>query len=425
MSSSKNFFDDVFNIHGDDDDIHEDETVDFDDFAIGMESKSEIQVLHTNQDDESIVVEEQHLSQRLSQLSASPVTKKFKADTRTTDEHMPKYLRANHRLFDETMQPLLQREATSINIEDSREIAHLIHGINLTNLLISQWQIYLRSGTGDIRVSFPESKRQMNPSIWPSEVKKMMLREGTVNAVTESDIDSSQCLSFTQNYLANLRTSVEKRQKELNDRKRRLTQFTTEMSQAIDLYVFQHFMDEASLRIQKNMLIIEYNYRDHLLELEFEQLNPTEDQLHLYRELNRIKVEYEKSKMNVDILKQHVFYKVFPVAFDSFRVPLPSQMDFIADTSLRETFHNRYERIIQQTKSDMMSIHIAVAEAKMRQCRHDLKSQDDLYNNQGWTNEMISLKQRRFKDYEERILRIYNLKMNFFVKAPTVSGKML
>lgn len=413
MATSNKLFDDVFHLHGDDDDIQEDETIDFDDFEIGMESKNEIQVLHTDQDNQAIFVAVE---------SASPVMKKFKVDSQVTDDHMPKYLRANYRLFDEVMQPLLQRNANSIRLEDLREIAYLIHNINLTNLLISQWQLYLRSGTGDIRVPFSESKQPIHPSIWPSEVKQMMLREGTVNAVTESDIDSSQCLSFTQDYLTSLRTNVQKRQTELNDRKRRLPKFTDDPYQTIELFIFQHYMDETSLRIQKNMLLVEYNYRDHWLELEFEQLNPTEDQLRIYRELNQIKADYEKSKMNVDILKQHIFYKIFPVAFDSFRVPLPSQIGSITDTSLRETFHNRYERIVQQMKSDMMAIHIAVAEAKMRQCQHDLRCRMEQLEKQ-WTKEMIILLERRFKDYEERIRRLYNLKMDFFVKAPTVVAK--
>ena len=82
-----------------------------------------------------------------------------------------------------------------------------------------------------------------------------MLREGAVNAVRESDIDSSQCLSFTQNHLASLRTSAEQRQTELNDRKRRLPKFTNEMHQAIELYVFQHFMDEASRRMEETRVL--------------------------------------------------------------------------------------------------------------------------------------------------------------------------
>lgn len=368
MASSKNLFDDVFHARGDDDDIQQDEAVDFDDLAIEMESKNDIQVEHAdvdddNQPEESIVVEEQRLSQRLSQLSAShepsavpkepattqkrppttttestiTIVKKFKADTPANDEQMPPYLRASHRLFDETMAPFLQREMSSMNIEDLRHVANLVHDLNLTNLLISQWQMYLQSGTGQLKVSFPQQQRlrlKTYPSIWPVEVKKAMLREGAVNARTESDIDGTQCLSFTQQYLGRLRSGVQNLESQLNHRKRHLRGLTDEMQQAIEQYVFQHCMNEADLRIQKNILVVEYNYRDRLLELEFEELKPNESQLRLYRALYQAKAEYEKSKADADILKQHVFYKTFPESFETFRFPLPNELESITDPSM-------------------------------------------------------------------------------------------
>ena len=124
----------------------------------------------------------------------------------------------------------------------------------------------------------------------------------------------------------------------------------------------------------------------------------------------------------MDLLKQHVFYKEYPDTFDSVRLPCPIDLQSINDLSIRHALHHRYQRIVQQTKSDLILIHVAVAEAKLRQCYAHLKRiENDPSDDQRLTSEMMIVMQRRFKDYEERMYRLYNLKMNFFVKAPAVN----
>lgn len=399
MASSLNFFDDVFHSHGDDDDIQEDETVDFDYLAIETESKREMGLTH-EKSDAAVQAEERRLSQRLSQLSATEerTIKRFKADKRTTNEPQPAYVQA--------MDPWLQQQEGAI------PMARLIHDLATNKLLIAEWEIYLHSGTGQLKVFFPQQQKfsvRTNPTIWPAEVKKTMEREGAMN--------DRDCLSFAEDYLRRLQAEVQKWEGQLHELKRNSVEVTEEMVQTIERLVDQYSINEAKLRSEKNILLVEYNYRDRLLELEFEQLKPTEEQLRLYRELYQAKVTFEQSKANVDILKQHVFYKVFPDGFDSFRLPPPPQIDSITDASLQQALNNRYERIVQQTKLDMMAMHIAVAEAKMRQCQHDLQLRN---REDQWSKDMMALIQRRFKDYEERIRRLYHLKMTFFVRAPAV-----
>ena len=250
-----------------------------------------------------------------------------------------------------------------------------------------------------------------------------MLKEGAINAQQESDIDDQYCLSFVQNYLRRYHTDLYVWQSQLNEWKENLGELPDEIYQTMEQYIAEHYMNEQELRIQKNIAMVEYNYRDRMLELEFEQLKPTEQQLNLYRKSFQIKTDYEKSKANVNLLKQHVHYQKFPETFNSFQLPLPTDLESITDLSVRATLDNRYQRIIHQSKLDMMTLHITVAEAKMHQYQHDLHQQNEQLKQSGWNKEMINLLQRRFKDYEDRIQRLYNLKVNFFVKAPTVVEK--
>ena len=76
----------------------------------------------------------------------------------------------------------------------------------------------------------------------------------------------------------------------------------------------------------------------------------------------------------------------------------------------------------------MMAIYIATAEAKMNECK--MKFDTDLaqmkqYQRTGaphkkLTGTMINIMERHFLNNNERFVRLYKLKVHFFVKAPTV-----
>ena len=409
MASSKNF-DDAFHAHGDDDDVHLDETVDFDELFTEWESKGEVKVMHN--DDPAAPPPTKRPS------SSEPTTdtglKKVKTQTDVTDGRIPSYLHEQFHFFDQVMHRFTERPSSPIDVDDLREIAILVHELNFTKLSISQWQTYLLSGKGELQSG-------ATLSIWPPDVMKAMVRDKVVTVSDESQIDSAACLAYTESYLHQLRDRVTKLQAELDEQKRRLKGFTPRINQTIEEYVFQQYMNEAELQIRQKIVVVEFDYRDRLYEVEFEHLRPDEQQSQVYRELYQAHCDYEKSKTNVDILKQQIFYKEFPDSFDSFRLPIPLEVESISDPTTRQTLHNQYQRIVQQTKSEMMLIHVAVAEAKLRQHHDRLKTmQNDPAHEQRFTSAMKKVMQRRCENYEERMSRLYSLKINFFVNAPTV-----
>jgi hypothetical protein len=127
-------------------------------------------------------------------------------------------------------------------------------------------------------------------------------------------------------------------------------------------------------------------------------------------------------------LKQRIFYNQLPYAFDSLQLPAPVSLDSITDSTIRHRLLQRCERIIQQTKSDMMAIYIAVTEADMRECQNKFdrdmdrmkRVQDDPVSSQKLTSSMVILLRRRLSNITEHIKYLYDLKVHFFVLAPTV-----
>ena len=276
-----------------------------------METKREMRVAYLDDYDsddtddgdgrkmDPMKIEEQRLSQQMSQLSASQETtmkkrptevetstatasKKMKTDETSSEDHLPFYLSTKNKLFDQRMNAILQKSATSINLEDLRRIAHLVHNVALTKLFISLWQTYLNSGTGDW--IFPNEQQKPkssveSPKIWPSALKKMMIHKGVTPAQNEAEIAPASCLTFAQNYLRQLNSEADQFQAQLINRKRRLLVITTDINQAIERFVHEQYINQIGLQIQAKIATVEYDYRDRVIELEYLQLKPNDYQV--------------------------------------------------------------------------------------------------------------------------------------------------
>ncbi len=138
----------------------------------------------------------------------------------------------------------------------------------------------------------------------------------------------------------------------------------------------------------------------------------------------------EKAKQQVTLLKQRISYNKPPNSFHSIDLNLPTTFQNINDATIRQRLLDQQQKIIQQTKTDMMAMLINGAEANMRDCqtKFDLemaelwKNYRTKVNDQYLTKSMIELIDERLVNITERFQLIYNYKMKyFFFKAPTVT----
>ena len=146
--------------------------------------------------------------------------------------------------------------------------------------------------------------------------------------------------------------------------------------------------------------------------------------LRTFKNLCEDKLEQEKAKYDVDLLKQHIFYKQLPYEIKSLQIPTELIIDPVVPVNVRCHLQNHYQKIIQKTKSDLLTIHIAIAEACMREWQNQFnnhtdrmkRNQDerDMFSDERLTPIMIEIMQRRFKFITERIQRLYKLKVDFF-----------
>jgi len=270
--------------------------------------------------------EEQCLSQKLSQLSASEddhqnkqskdsttttiittnkrsalvgtstVSKKMKIDDQKVyDEEVkdkiPNYLLINHPDFQQLIQSMLSTTANTMNMKDLQEIALLIRQVIMIDLQQSLWNSYLQSGTGELgkkhRLSTTHHHHHHHELfVWPMEMKSIMMKEKETKSDDEmipiniNQIDHDTCLNYVYRTLRQFVDRKIQYETQLDEKKYYFKNFfTSEMEDAIRQFIEQQEMVFIRLEFESKIAIVKYDYHDRLLELEYHQLKPNQYQV--------------------------------------------------------------------------------------------------------------------------------------------------
>ena len=146
--------------------------------------------------------------------------------------------------------------------------------------------------------------------------------------------------------------------------------------------------------------------------------------------LYQLQYDLETAKQHVALLKQRVTYPTSSKSLNAIDRSLALSFRTIEDRTLRQRLSDRHEKIVHQTRTDLLGIWIARTEATWRQCQKDFDTgmaqlwQDyrQLSSDQRITQIMIHLIDQRLAGVIERFQAIYDFKMKyFFSQAPTVA----
>lgn len=414
--------------------------------------------------------EEEHLSQQLGQLSAHDhepnqldtestitITKKRPVSTPTTttapssiikkiktiDEYLPldyipKYLSKEKGLFDKMLVPILNKTRKYIDIEDLRTYAHVIEHLKCIELQQSLWNRYLQSGTGDLindehirSVIVDKTRKLPIVQLWPMQVKSRMMKRGETNITNPARIDNQSCFDYVRRVLLKYDNQIVYYQEQFKVMKQRLKDLVTEeIENAIIHFLQQNGIIFYRIHINGTIITVEYDYRDEILQLEFEERRPNKDQRKLFDNLFELKREKEQAKLDVAILKQRIAHKHLPKSFDSLQIPKPIDLNTIRDIHVRQRLNEQCQKILERTRSDMILIYIAMAETKLNECYEKWNRAMNEFKQslkidmpfETLDQKMIDIMYRRFKNLDERLLKLYNLKLHFFDVAPTVTN---
>ena len=226
-------------------------------------------------------MEDQATSQKQSPLLPSRLHQQTNVHQ---SDKIPSYLSRTDQCFQKLLNEVLstmitttRRTATtdsplvsSHEEEDLRQIAVLMHKLVSEQLFQSVWAAYFKSGTGLLQIN------QRGPSIWPLHVK------ATVKQAIDAGTDeNTACMKLVQDRLREFHDKIQNHQTELDHLKNHLPGDQEAIYQTIERYLQQKL---ASLRrkIEHTIVLVQYDYNDRALELEFLQLNPNEHCVRLH-----------------------------------------------------------------------------------------------------------------------------------------------
>ena len=132
--------------------------------------------------------------------------------------------------------------------------------------------------------------------------------------------------------------------------------------------------------------------------------------------------------MDAALLKQRLAHQYFADLFRTFHMPVPRAFASITSSEMQQRMTTRFEQFSQRTQAELMTIHIRTAEVKADECqqkydaevKHFERDQRDIHAHAKLTEAMHFIMKTRFKYTEKRLHTLFELKVRFFAKAPTV-----
>ncbi|CAF1392968.1 unnamed protein product [Adineta steineri] len=433
----------VDSLEANDDDNDEEEEAEL------TEQTSFINVNTINLDNE--ICEEQVLSQRLSQLSTidhyesepsvvagkrrrlslilttlEPITKRVRTTTTTTtttvnvnrekDDSIYDYLLTNNKLFDQMIQKI-DINISAYDIDHLRQIAFFSHKINHLNLLHNVWSAYLQYGTGQINDHDYDHDVQEIESIvvdvdrryWPQEVISEML--------TKENITAEQ---LVQQHLHDYENSINDYEIKMNNIKSHLNCWSLEMEQAIQTFVCQYSTTSLQMKYDAKIFLLKFQYKDEILQRKYQQLQPTDYQKQIAKQLYDLEINLETAKSRLIQYQKRVLYNKPPIYYDCLQISLPSTINTISNLYLRQQLLNRYINLIQQTKTDLMTIDLVGKQALIYdyQTRFDQikNSMKENIQDKQMTSSLTSLIHQRSMNMKKKIQEKSNIIINYCIQ---------
>ncbi|CAF1317143.1 unnamed protein product [Adineta steineri] len=406
----------------------------------------------TNIDNE--ICQEQVLSQRLSQLSTidhyesepsvvvgkrrrlslilttlEPIAKRLRTTTTTTtnninsrkDDSTYDSLLINNKLFDQMIKKI-NMNISSSDIDRIRQIAFFLHKINHLNLLHKLWSVYLQYGTGQINFDINDDDDvqeidnimiDVNRRYWPQEVVSEM--------VTQTNITEEQ---LVQQHLHDYEKSMNDYQIKMNDIKSHLNCWSLEMEQAIQTFVCQYSTTSLQMKYDAKIFLLKYQYKDEILQRKYQQLQPTDYQKQIAKQLYALEINLETAKSRLIQFQKRVIYNKPPIYYDCLQISLPSTINTISNLDVRQQLLNRYINLIQQTKTDLMTIDLVGKQAliyeyqtRFDQIKKTMKENNDQHiQDKEMTSSLISLIHQRSLNMKKKIQEKSNIIINYSIQ---------
>ncbi|CAF1364388.1 unnamed protein product [Adineta steineri] len=391
----------------------------YDDFDISEEMYNEIEldndIIDALEEEDKIVgFDSNCLSQKLSQLSTS--NQRQQKNGQRLDKTSRYLSNKNERLkklINEVLSTVMTTTtASSIpvhNEEDLRQITSLTHKIRSEQIFQSLWITYWKSGMGQL------IENQIGPTIWPVIVKTMAKQ-----AINAGASENDACMSLVHDRLRQFNHKIQNHQTELGLLKSRLPNDHREtVYQTIETLIVQK-LENLRQKIEHKITLVQYDYKDRALELEFFQQNPSDHCIKLYKHLYDVRYKQDVTREEVQLVKQRIYhYNNSPRS--KLQISHPRFITTISNQDFQQQLNNQLTNAVEQAKNDILNLYVKTAETQMEHYGKQYydKELDKIFVgrkslpvDQQLTTIMVNLLEERADNRKERIKYVNQFKIH-------------
>jgi hypothetical protein len=200
-------------------------------------------------------------------------------------DQIPVYLLTIDKSFTSMIQKAMDT-ASSIEMNDFRQIAILMHQIADSQIQKQITNLYLLSGTGKLR-GIESDLMDIDRRVWPMQVKSALLakpskQKNATVVETNKEVEHQEYENLVHERLQELNGKIEQYQRQLNEKKSHLMGFTPSLETAIHNYVQQHGIMPLQMKRDLKIALVEHEYDAEILERKYVHEKPNDYQVRNY-----------------------------------------------------------------------------------------------------------------------------------------------
>ncbi|CAF1168005.1 unnamed protein product [Rotaria sordida] len=273
---------------------------------------------------------------------------------------------------------------------------------------------YLQSGLGQLKCdNFPN---ESGLHVWVKPVQSMV-KVAVCSGLEKNDA----CLAYVKNRLAQLDKSKQEYHTDLQVQLNHLSNQANIIQQPLEKFIVENLLSLRK-KIQHKIQLAYFEYKEEIIKHEYLKQNPNEAQIKLAEELCTAKQQEELSKCTSELLDKQLIHYNASYNFEHLPIARFPLFDSIGNADIQQQFYAQYRQIIEQTKTDMLTLYTQSAISQQMRYQNGYndrmkkitEDQQLLPDEQKLTTKMIEIIVQRAHLIEERLKCVHDFKLEQF-----------
>ena len=174
--------------------------------------------------------------------------------------------------YQHALNPVVLEQLTVIN-----------YRISIINFHKQLWDMYLKSGTGQIEIIDPSRQNEGSAVLhyWPPLISPFMRTKASMQITSNDELDHGRRAALVKRYLGQLDDRTKQYQVEFEAIKKEMPHYSEGLLHNIERFVRKQTLSTVKTYFETVIALIKHDYMDRLLQLRFGEEKPNEKQVDL------------------------------------------------------------------------------------------------------------------------------------------------